>query len=370
VADFRSIADLKLLPIISRDELRRDPWRFVADDIPANRLMSETTSGSTGSAMTIYGTKEDLRRHYSYFQRLRDINGVRPGMRRITFNRRIIMDPAKKTPPFWRYDLSENNWHFSNYHLASETIDLYCQKIIQIDPEEIVSYPTSLYEIGRYILDHGLPRLRPSSIITSSESLLPEHQSVIEKAFQCHVTDQYGCSEKMIFAHKCPFGHFHIHNDYSIEVLDSSGRAVTNGVGEVIATSLFNETMPLIRYQIGDLIELDSGMNCTCGLPFPVFKRLVGRKNDYILTPSGKRIYWLLYWEEMNSVIASQLVQNAPDKLTVRIVKDSNYTQIDEENILARIRMLLNNELQVYPEYVSHIPKEKNGKFKSVRRDF
>jgi phenylacetate-CoA ligase len=370
-ADFRSLSDLKLLPIITREDLRRDPMRFVADDIPADRLLYETTSGSTGAPIKVFYTKDDLRRHYLFFQRLRDMSGVRRGMRRITFNSRVIMDPARKRPPYWRYDLSENSWHFSNYHLTPETIGLYCQKIIQVNPEEIVSYPSSLHQIGRYILDQGLPRLHPVSIIVSGENLLPEHQSVIEQAFQCHVTDQYGCTEKTIFVHKCHEGHFHIHNDYSIvEVLNSAGQAITDGFGDVTTTSLFNETMPLIRYQIGDLVELDSRISCTCGLPFPTFKGIVGRKDDFILTPSGKRIYRLAIWEGMDSVVASQLVQHAPNKLEVRIVRDSNYSQADEDHILTRLKMLFDDELQVYPKYTDLIPKEKNGKFKFIVRNF
>ena len=371
VDDFRSISDLKLLPVITREDLRRDPMRFVADDIPADRLICETTSGSTGAPIKIFYTKDDLRSHYLFFQRLRDMNGVRHGMRRITFNSRVIMDPARKRPPYWRYDLSENNWHFSNYHLTPETIGLYCQKIIRVNPEEIVSYPSSLYQIGRHILDQGLARLHPESIIVSGENLLPEHQAVIEQAFQCHVTDQYGCTEKTIFTHKCSQEHFHIHSDYSIvEVLNSAGQAITEGYGDVTTTTLFNETMPLIRYQIGDLIELDSGTGCTCGLPFPTFKGIVGRKDDFILTPSGKRIYRLAIWEGMTSVVASQLVQHAPNKLEVRIVRDSNYSQEDEDHILTRLKMLFNDELQIYPQYTDRIPKEKNGKFKFIVRNF
>jgi phenylacetate-coenzyme A ligase PaaK-like adenylate-forming protein len=61
-----------------------------------------------------------------------------------------------------------------------------------------------------------------------------------------------------------------------VEVLDEEGRPCAPGeTGRVVATSLNNFAMPLIRYETGDTAEV--GAPCPCGRGLPVLTRIMGR---------------------------------------------------------------------------------------------
>ena len=56
---------------------------------------------------------------------------------------------------------------------------------------------------------------------------------------------------------------------------------------DVIVTDLFNYGMPLLRYDLGDRIELAPG-DCTCGRRSPLIRGIHGRVVDQITTPGGE----------------------------------------------------------------------------------
>ena len=65
-----------------------------------------------------------------------------------------------------------------------------------------------------------------------------------------------------------------------LEILDDAGGPVPDGeVGEVVATTLGVEAMPLIRYRTGDCAALHREA-CSCGRTSPRLGPIIGRKNQ------------------------------------------------------------------------------------------
>ena len=54
--------------------------------------------------------------------------------------------------------------------------------------------------------------------------------------------------------------------------------------GKVIITNLINKTMPIIRYDLNDLAEIDS----QAGFGYKYIKKIVGRQDDIIKLSNGK----------------------------------------------------------------------------------
>src|SRR5205823_58106 len=54
--------------------------------------------------------------------------------------------------------------------------------------------------------------------------------------------------------------------------------------GKLLVTDLVNRAMPLVRYQIGDVV-VPSDRVCRCGRGLPLVERVEGREADYVLTP-------------------------------------------------------------------------------------
>jgi len=91
------------------------------------------------------------------------------------------------------------------------------------------------------------------------------------------VINDYGSTETGGLAGECPVGRMHLWADRLVfEVHDpQTGRLTADGCGQLVATTLYREAMPLIRYNLEDTVEVDYG-NCECGWQLPTV-RVLGR---------------------------------------------------------------------------------------------
>jgi phenylacetate-CoA ligase len=103
----------------------------------------------------------------------------------------------------------------------------------------------------------------------------------IEAAWGAKVYSTYGVTELANSLCECGAGTGgHLHDQQlHLEALDDDGRPVPDGtVGEIVATTLGVEAMPLIRYQTGDCAALFHAP-CACGRRTPRLGPILGRKH-------------------------------------------------------------------------------------------
>ena len=97
-------------------------------------------------------------------------------------------------------------------------------------------------------------------------------------AWGAPVEHLYRAEEVGPLAVQCPeHEHLHVQCEQAlVEVLNAQGRPCGPGeIGRVVATSLHNFAMPLIRWDVGDSAEV--GAPCPCGRGLPVLTRIVDR---------------------------------------------------------------------------------------------
>ena len=86
------------------------------------------------------------------------------------------------------------------------------------------------------------------------------------------------------------------HNGYHMDIESLCVEFIKDGEkvspeekADIIVTGLFNFTMPLIRYKIGDSGSFSSDL-CPCGRGLPLMKIVEGRTDDFLILPSGTLI--------------------------------------------------------------------------------
>jgi phenylacetate-CoA ligase len=371
VEDIRCIKDISILPIIEKDVIRQNPQMFCSSHmLKQASIISLHTSGTTGKPLDIFCDKESRRNHYAYWERFLGWYGVSTNTWRATFCGRVAIPQKQKTPPFWRYDPVQRNVLFSSYHLSQENMPYYVEKLRHINPGYLEGYPSSLAFIANYMLAHKEPPITNlKAVFTSAETLLSSHREVIMKAFQVPVADQYGCTEMAVFISQCKYGSYHINSDYSLlEVLDNNGNPSSPGEwGETICTAFVNKTMPLIRYRLGDLLRAPQPSTCPCGLSFPVTKEILGRHDEMIQTPDGRQIGRLdPVFKGLENIRETQLIQLDVNTLLVKLVPTSNFSDFDRKKLVQALRVRIGNNMVIQFELLNEIPREPNGKFRSV----
>ena len=290
--EIRKIDDLETLPILTKEEIRQSPEDFLAGNVRRQDLIQINTSGTTGKTLKIFVDKDSRRYAYAFFSRLKLWAGIQGKPKNATFAGRTIVDPDETNPPFWRSNPVMNNTLFSSYHLSPERLCHYVKKLVALQPYFIDSYPSSIYSIAVFMKEQGLSGIFPRAIITSSETLLDHQRELIEEVFSsARYLINMDALSKWFSHHSASAGAIMSHPEFGIvEFLrDDGSKASAGEPARLVCTGLTNRAMPLIRFDIGDTGIL-SDKKCACGRNFPVMEKIVGRTDDIIVTPDGRRV--------------------------------------------------------------------------------
>jgi phenylacetate-CoA ligase len=369
--DITGVADLWRFPIIKKSFLRENPKDFVSDS--AHDLIKLSTSGTTGSPLDIYCSKDDRSYHYAFFSRLRSWFGLSESSKRATFFGRIIMLPESQKPPFWRIDLAQKNLLMSSYHLSCENLEHYYTKLLRYRPDEIIGYPSSLYELGQYILQQELKPIDCKVVFTTAETLLPYQREVLERAFHAPIIDQYGCTEMAFFVSQCEHGTMHSHPEHGfLETIDADNERIKDAPGTLLATGLVNRSMPLIRYEVGDRITLSSDYSgCPCGRAFPVVLGVEGRLDDVIYRKDGTPVGRLdPVFKGGSGIVSAKIKQDCEGNVQVYVLPEDSVGHFELEWLRRELGKRLGIDIEVSIQLVKQLEKESNGKFKSVESDY
>jgi phenylacetate-CoA ligase len=98
-----------------------------------------------------------------------------------------------------------------------------------------------------------------------------------------------------------------------------------------------------------------------------VAKSIDGRIDSYIKTPEGYLLGRLAHlYTNLYGVQETQIIQTAIDKLKVRVVKASTFSDEDEKKLFKALRDKVGDTMRIKIEYLEEIPREINGKFRAV----
>jgi len=369
-SDIKTLEDINKIPILTRNQVKNNLPSLVAKNIPKNQRLLRNTSGTTGSPMYFFVDKKSYSVNCAYTWRYWNWAGINFGDSRITLQGRRIVHHSRIKPPFWIYNKWDKQLFFSTYHLSEELMSYFVNKIFEFGPQAIEAYPSAIYVLAKYMDDNNI-RHKIKAVFTSSETLYPIQREVIERVFQCKIYDKYGLSEMFFVATECEqHKGLHFNMEYAItQLLNEQNEPVAAGTeGRIICTGLENFSMPLIRYDTGDIGEALPD-KCSCGRNFPLLAPVTTKVEDQLLTPEGRYISGSLLtfpFKPMKNIIKSQIIQDSLEDVKVKIVKNNFYNQEDSEILLGGLRKCLGRSMNITLEFVDDIERTKNGKYRWV----
>jgi phenylacetate-CoA ligase len=222
--------------------------------------------------------------------------------------------------------------------------------------------------MARFILEEGLAAPSLKAIVTTSEKVTPAMRQLMESAYGCPVYEEYSMVENALFASECEHGRLHVSPDVSVvEILRPDGTPCQPGeTGEVVTTCLMRHYQPFIRYRLGDL-AMWADESCPCGRRMPVLKEVVGRVQDVLIGPDGREtMHFYGLFANQPHIREAQVIQEALDRIRVKVVPAEQYSPDDARAIEAKMRQRLGARMQVRVEVVDTIPRTKSGKFQAV----
>ena len=368
-SEIRSRADLRLIPITTKETLRALSMdEIVADDADKPRLQKFETNGSTGVPLNVYRSKGESATWLALVWRARTELGIGRGHRMASINwgtpKRTADTPKAKRPLLFRI-AGLQSWDRID---CREPVDVIVDRLREARPDGITGYASVLSRVAD-VLGADQSELRPKFILSASEVLTPSMRSRIEQVFRAPVHDIYASWEFNLMAYECPIGKtYHVCDDNIIMEVLRDGRDVGPGEsGEVVGTSLQFSAMPLIRYQIGDVVTRGRD-RCSCGSPFSTLTAIQGRMVDYFRLPDGRvmhpyemgKILWKTAFRCMKQY---QIVQTTPGDVVLRIVLRSECDRTDVAEVIEQVRNLLGPLVTLTIEYLDEIQPGAKGKF-------
>ena len=355
-------------PVLTKAEAREHLTALVADDAPRRRYCDQT-SGTSGSPLSIWTSRADLRAFFALHEaRTRRWHGVSRHDRWAILGGQLVVPPGRERPPYWVRNRGLHQLYLSTHNLHPGTVGAYVAELERFAPTHLVVYPSAAAFLARLVLDAGLRVSGPRVVIANAEAVSAGQRLLIEEAFACPVRETYGMAEMAAGASECEAGTLHLWPDCGIvEVVDGVGAPVAAGeAGRLVLTGLTNDTTAFVRYANGDRGRAPVwGAGCACGRALPVLPPVEGREQDLIATPDGGRQFWFNPVFYDLPVVEAQLVQDRLDLVRARVVPGAGYDDATDRAIVERLGDRLPG-VEVQVERTGAIERGPTGKFVPV----
>ena len=366
VGDIRTLDDIRCFPILTKkDVLEAGPALVARTRCPWLRSVGRT-GGTTGTPLSLPRNFLSVGNEHAFVRRQWDWAGIGLLDRTAYLSGRVVVDPARTQGPFYAYDPFLRELVLSTYHLSEETAGEYVEAIVRHRIRAIVGYPSPIAFLARICRQSGV-RVGLHAVLTTSETLTETMRETIASAFDCQVFDFYGSAERVCYIYTCEQGSYHVIPEYGYtEFVPVEG--AESGECRAIATGFWNLAMPLIRYDIGDVV-IPSDRLCACSRAFPVVKSISGRTGDVVRMSSGRQFGPTLMarvTKGANNILEMQIVQDRLDHIILRYVPNREFTDQDFAHFQAHVAHHMPSELQITYERTDRIDRTQSGKMKFI----
>ncbi len=365
VDDIRHARDLAGVPLTTKADLLEVPVdQRTARGVPLDRCRRSLTSGTTGVPLDIYFSREDWTRLNLGIARACAAGGAKPWHRVASFVGR--KHPVRK-PSWFEYLGLWRGEEISSWCSPDEWI----AALRRIQPDVVIGYAVTLRLLAEAVREREIEDVRPRLVVSGSGVLDDFSRKVITAAFGCRVLDFYASYEGGAMAWECSTcGAYHVCADTVILEPVADGRPARPGsFGDVVVTNLQSYTMPIIRYRHDDVV-IPSSRPRRCGRGLPMIDRVVGRTDDWITLPSGRRLpshpfYYAV--EPAPGIRRWRLVQESLTEIRVDIEPGPAFGSESEALIRRNLADVLEDGMEVRFELVDTLVIPPDRKFRQVR---
>jgi len=370
-SEIRTADDLNKLPILAKDDVRKNLEQMISKEFDVARLKRLRTSGSTGKPLHFYITWSE-----DEFRKAKHL--------------RANMSCGQK--PWDKWVLITSPLHFGEIKSLQRLLGIFVPTPVlvfydvgtqvslveQMRPDVLDGYSSSLLLLAKEVKRRGTHMVKPRLIIGGAEFIGDSSRRFIEEAFDVPFYDQYACEEMERVAWQCKERHgYHVDADSMILQFVNDGEEVSPGEsGEIVCTSLFNYAMPFIRYAVGD-VGVPSDEKCPCGRSLPLMKVVEGRKDSFLVLADGQVMSPFAFDAAMclfkfhDDIDEYRVIQRKADvfEFLIKMGREGPDERTVEEELLTHLKKTLNmspEKASFRIRFVDSIPLDKSGKLRKV----
>ena len=362
--DFNGFDDFKNFPVLTRETLQQRRTELLSR-IPSSTRYSNSTGGSTGKPVKFFQDGDYFDRSMASIDFSAWLCGYKPGDKNL-FLWGSDLDSAQNST--WKMKVNkylENSVWINMFGISKTTLYSTAERIARWKPKFIFAYTSSARLLAEVFESRRLPAMRNLAIQLTAETVTPEDRLFIESRLGGRIFNRYGSREVSIIAHECPI-HEGLHVIVPNNYLEFGEPVKGTAFYPILVTNITNLTMPLLKYEIGDLGKPFNGNPCSCGGGFPKIEHVSGRISDVVVTPSGRLFhgeYFTHLFYGIDGIRRFQVEQISIEDIVVKI--EPAGMEFDHSAITGiRNRILgeVDSSLRIRFEITDSIPHGPSGK--------
>jgi phenylacetate-CoA ligase len=265
----------------------------------------------------------------------------------------------------------ERTLSFDPHDITDEYMEKFLGKYLAFRPAMIKCFPNALAPFASFVARVGVTLTPVQAISCTGENLYAQQREKFQEMFGGEVYEKVGTRESGVIACECKeHSGLHVFTEgIYLEILKEDLEPAGPGeMGRLVVTDLFNQAMPLIRYEIGDMAIASNGRICPCGSKLPLIEKLLGRDRDIVVDSYGNPKPGYLFVEaikNMNLSAQIQVVQETPTLLVVRVSKQGG-DEVHPDALRADFQKIVGPQIEIRFEYPDKIDRDPSGKFRYV----
>lgn len=327
---FQSAADLARLPIIERDQVQRDPERFVSTALSRERFVQLATDGTTGSPVVVLHDPFALFQGAAHHQRSEAVILGLAGRR--LFLSRVLIGPltgtaARTSGAVRARSVLNPGLRYRDLRLPmSDPLEQNAERVLAFAPDQIRGYGSYLEALFLLLRRSGASTGLPRVVVCGADAMSQAARRMIIEELGIPVLSEYGAGEAHHIGFECE-AHIglHLNQDlYPVRIVDAEGHDVPDAQpGEVVISNLVNRGTVLLNYRLGDVATRLS-QPCPCRRTLPLMSLPQGRTDEWLTAASGE----LVHGQEVRGLLLAddafllgfQVVQESEHEFSVAVV--------------------------------------------------
>ncbi len=360
--DFGGLADLAIMPVMTKTDLKRAPESFVQESASGriHQFFSDHTSGSTGIPLTVYKSPRERDIQIAKWLRALIMNGYRPTDKVLSFTSPGRLAEGRSV--LQRFGLLRRK--AVDYTLSAETLT---DELFRYRPDVVYGVRTTLQMVAEELDRRGIEPPPIKLLVSYGEVIDAQTKEKCRQSFGVEVTEIYGSVEMGVMAYqKRGENVLSLIEDCTLfEFLDEQDNPAKPGeMARIVVTDLHGGLMPFIRYDIGDLATYSLRQNAS-GETVRVIDRIIGRQDDVFHLPDGRILTFIDFYDVRYGYDGLQhirITQHSPLGFLVEVVADPDYFQKIREDLAQRLRSLSALPLEFELRQVEQIAPDPGGK--------
>jgi phenylacetate-coenzyme A ligase PaaK-like adenylate-forming protein len=255
-----------------------------------------------------------------------------------------------------------------------QLIERIIEELKLFQPVVLEANPSYLARVARYAYRHNLSVYQPPVIIFTYENPGIISRRQIRRVFRSPLVSSYGSTEAGYVFMECEQGKLHqVSESCRIDVEFLRQEFGYHNVGRLLLTTLTNPWRSLIKFDVGDLVQIDFAGVCACGRNDGyICKEFVGRTADLTYSVDGHPVTTARVESIINKMeaVADYQVFQKDSIYNVHIVLDEDAASPAlAEEIIERLLPVYGKKAVVKVQFVPEITAEPSGKYRRTRSD-